>query len=132
MSKLWQIYQSVYFVFEQNQNMPADDFAVITAMNPKGQPVGSEENRKQMNDLAKVLHESEVHFFKTLVMSQSYDYAEQSHVCICNLTQAKKWGVLFEQNAIYYVRSGKLYLEPCLLNVQSVLLGQFTDYLKYN
>jgi hypothetical protein len=56
-------------------------------------------------------------------------FQEKSWIVLCDKGTAVDLAMQFEQNAIYWVERGELYLVPVLMNHPEECLGNFRDRL---
>jgi len=125
----YSIYQKVTFLVPEPP-LPKESFAIITAHNPRGTILNTEDNFLLNQKLLEQLQD----YKYTLITGCSLDlkHQEASFAVICNKEQAIELARQFEQNAIYWVEKEELWLLPVLLNWPDKSLGNFSSYIKNN
>lgn len=125
---LWQSYQCSIFLSHQALSA-AIDCAIISAQNPAGQPAHPQLNLRRDKELQAWLNKYRLPYRSVIGSSPDLSFQEKSWLVVCDKTQAITLARQFEQNAIYWVEQGVLYLVPVLLTEQEVCLGSFEERL---
>lgn len=125
---LWEQYKSTVFLCHQ-QLADHIDFAIISAQNPAGRienPYVNLRLDKELNVLLDTLH---FPYRSITGAARDGSFQEKSWVVLCEKAQAVSMARRFQQNAIYWVEDGVLYLVPVLLNANEECLGRFKPRL---
>ena len=118
---LWQQYSDPYFKFTCQPIL--DEFAIITAWNPKSQRQSKLENDRCNHNLVKEF--GHTYFSEVLVGDSSFSWAEISFAVAISEQQALEIGKKYQQNAIYYVVKDELFLLSCFADGTKVNLGSW-------
>ena len=126
---LWQVYGNAKFR-PLHSPLPKVPFAVITAHNPRSQIVSDRQNQANQQGLIKELSALGHSYSQVLVGNEDFSYSEPSLAVAMAKSDAIALGKRYQQNAIYWVENGSLYLLPCLMQgQQQQLLGAFDGFL---
>ncbi|WP_111979864.1 DUF3293 domain-containing protein [Algibacillus agarilyticus] len=129
MPTFWELYKSTKFVFQQTVSSEID-FAIISACNPRGQILTSSHNRIRDKALQNDIYHLDAIYRSVYGCSPSLDFHEKSWLVGIDKIAAIQLAIKYEQNAIFWVEQGQLYLVPCLLTTESeVHLGLFKERL---
>ena len=126
---LWLLYASTCFVVSQGSGW-GGDFAIITACNPRGQLLSAGANRIRDRQLQHRLQQWRVAHLRLVGAAPDLSHQEASWAVWIDEPQALVLAAELEQNAIYYVSAGQLWLQPCLMAGERRALGQFRDRLR--
>ncbi|MDR7121950.1 DUF3293 domain-containing protein [Rheinheimera soli] len=121
---LWDNYKTSVFLCHQ----PLGDqinFAIISAQNPCGHLQNPSRNLLLDNHFANTLDSMNVPYREIVGCSPDLRFQEKSWAVLCDKSKAIKLAIMFEQNAIYWVEQGKLFLVPALLQQAEEYLGEF-------
>ena len=123
---LWENYKKIRFIapFEP-PHWPA--FAIITAWNPASQPVSERRNLRRERALWRQL-EGKILAGPLWGASPDEQWQESSLVVALALEQACELAARFDQNALYWVEEGKLWLVPVLIEHTAICLGNIESY----
>lgn len=129
MQQLWQAYKSTVFVLEQPLGCHFD-FAIITACNPQGQDLPNSANRLRDKALQQDIAQTGAVYRSLYGCSPEFDYCERSWAVATDKQHATALAEKYQQNAIYWVEQGQLFLTPCLLtDFNEEHLGAFQNRL---
>ncbi|MCH8537548.1 MAG: DUF3293 domain-containing protein [Alkalimonas sp.] len=127
--QLWQLYQQTIFLSHQ----PFSDqvsFAIISAANPMGRLCNQGFNLCMSKALAAELEQSPYRFRSITGASPCLTFQEASWAVFCQKEQARELAKQWQQNAMYWVEQGTLWLIPVLLAEEPLLLGDFQQRLR--
>lgn len=113
MSNTWDIYKSTVFLSCQPFGL-SERYAIITACNPKGEILSDCANRSRDYQLQHLMTSQKANFRCVYGCSPDLRYREKSWMVNFEKERAIEIGKAFEQNAIYWVEDGVLFLTPCL------------------
>lgn len=122
MSDLWDIYKSAVFLSCQPFGL-SERYAIITACNPKGEMLTDCENRARDYRLQKLMSQHKANYRCVYGCSPDLSYREKSWMVNLEKDQAIEVGKAFDQNAIYWVEDGLLFLTPCLSSENEETVG---------
>jgi hypothetical protein len=125
---LWESYKSSVFLCHQALNCSID-FAIISAQNPAGNVEHPYLNLRRDNELKACLDQQRLPHRSVIGSAPDLSFQEKSWIVLCDKTQAIKLALQFEQNAMYWIEHGELYLVPVLMQQQEEKLGNFSDRL---
>lgn len=124
-AQLWRVYSSVAMRFLAEWE--SDSYAIITACNPRSRKLSNNENciknRKLERDLA------DFHFASVNVGDPSFEWVEASFAVDIPFSQACELAQKYEQNAIYWVENGVLFLVSCDEDQTKKNLGLLSQYV---
>jgi hypothetical protein len=121
---LWDNYKTSVFLCHQSLGDQIS-FAIISAQNPAGQLETPSRNLLLDNHFANTLNRMKVPYRKIVGCSPDFSFQEKSWAVLCDKDKAIDLAIRFEQNAIYWVEQGKLFLVPALLKQAEEYLGEF-------
>ncbi|CAH0532655.1 hypothetical protein VST7929_00495 [Vibrio stylophorae] len=128
MLPLWQSYFDIQFQFDAPLQGTA--FAILTAWNPKSQPLSLAENQQRNLALVEQLTAQQLGFQRMNGGATDGSWFEPGFALFCSRQQAHKIAAHWQQNAIYWVENGRLYLDPVLMASFSITeLGEFADFI---
>lgn len=124
---LWCSYQKI--LFKMPQQPVYSCFAILTAFNPGSIVINNSNNilrnellRSQLENLTKGVQ-------SVICQAPDGSWQEPSFIAPISLVQAKQLARQWQQNAIYWVESGELFLVPVLMeDVMTMKLGQIKDF----
>ena len=123
----YQLYQRVVFLVPEPP-LPNSNFAIITAHNPRGEILDNEKNANLNRLLCQRLQGTE---HKSIIgCSLDLKHQEASFAVVCDKSQAIELARQFDQNAIYWVENGELWLIPAVLKWPPKLLGDLFSYIR--
>ena len=123
---LWESYKTSIFLCHQALNCDVD-FAIISAQNPAGQTEHPYLNLRRDNELQACLNRQRLPYRSVIGSAPDLSFQEKSWIVLCDKSKAIQLALQFEQNAIYWVEQGALFLVPVLLSQQEEKLGRFTE-----
>ena len=123
---LWESYKTSIFLCHQALNCDVD-FAIISAQNPAGQTEHPYLNLRRDNELQACLNRQRLPYRSVIGSAPDLSFQEKSWIVLCDKSKAIQLALQFEQNAIYWVEQGELFLVPVLLSQQEEKLGRFTE-----
>ncbi|NVC63488.1 DUF3293 domain-containing protein [Vibrio sp. 05-20-BW147] len=118
---LWHAYSTSFFHFSDKWEV--ESFAIITACNPASVLRSKAENCIS-NQRMKARIDG-LHFCSVIVADQACSWSEESFAVETNLNNALNLAREFEQNAIYFVERGELFLVSCLSDQRKESIGSF-------
>ncbi|GAL37988.1 hypothetical protein JCM19240_2912 [Vibrio maritimus] len=125
-AQLWSAYSSIAMRFLTEWE--CDSYAVITACNPRSRKLSDEENciknRELERNLADFCHVS------VNVGDPSFEWVEASFAVDIPFSQACELAQKYEQNAIYWVENGVLFLVSCDEDQTKKNLGLLSQYVR--
>ena len=125
---LWESYKRSIFFCHQALNCHVD-FAIISAQNPAGISEHPYLNLRRDNELQAYLNQQRLPYRMVIGSAPDRSFEEKSWVVFCDKTDAVSLALKFEQNAIYWVERGELYLVPVLMQQTEECLGKFNERL---
>ncbi len=125
---LWESYKTSIFLCHQALNCDVD-FAIISAQNPAGHTEHPYLNLRRDNEFQACLNKHRLPYRSVMGSAPDRSFQEKSWIVLCDKHQAVSLARQFEQNAIYWVERGQLFLVPVLLPAQEEHLGSFTERL---
>ena len=125
---LWESYKTSIFLCHQALKCDVD-FAIISAQNPAGIAEHPYLNLRRDNELQALLNQQRLPYRSVIGSAPDLSFQEKSWIVLCDKPQAIKLARQFEQNAIYWVEQGELFLVPVLLAQQEECLGDFRQRL---
>ncbi len=132
-NKLWLIYQNTYFDMPKLPNLKKN-LCVITACNPFGTTLSNEQNIYRNSELAHDLDAMANDVIELSAGNIDFSYCETSFIFECDKEQAVELGKKWQQNAIFWIEQGTLYLIACRpidgKTPESVCLGAFLERTK--
>ncbi|WP_434997108.1 DUF3293 domain-containing protein [Vibrio scophthalmi] len=123
---LWKIYCDPYFKFDKIIEL--NDFVVITASNPKSVKLSDGENSIRNKHLSDDLQ----HFHPVKLWVGNYDFSwfEEGFAAQISLSIAVELAHKYQQNAIYFVQDGQLFLLSCRSDKTQIDLGEWCHRLR--
>ena len=125
-NNLWQSYQETEFFFTQGLSSQLS-FSIITAYNPLGVILSSTQNGVLDRKLQREIEALGLPYRVMIGASADMGHMEKSWAVAIDRDIAIQMGIEFNQNAIYYVECGYLFLIPCLMQEKELCLGLFSD-----
>lgn len=121
---LWENYKTSVFLCHQSLGDQID-FAIISAQNPKGEIYPLQHNLTLSREFE--THLNDLHLpYRTLIgASPDLTFQEKSFAVLCDKASALDMALQFEQNAIYWVEAGQLFLVPALMPQNEEYLGLY-------
>ncbi|WP_241210342.1 DUF3293 domain-containing protein [Vibrio ichthyoenteri] len=123
---LWQIYCDPYFKIDKMFNL--NDFVVITASNPQSYKLSDHENSIRNKHLSCDLSNFTLH--EIWVGDGDFDWFEASFAVEIPLPFAIELAHKYQQNAIYFVQDGQLFLLSCHADRTQIDLGEWRYRLR--
>ncbi|MCF7483265.1 DUF3293 domain-containing protein [Vibrio sp. J1-1] len=108
-ASLWHAYANSFFHFEAKWNVLS--YVVITAWNPYSNLRSKEDNCILNQMLEKRL--KHVNYVPLIVGDRTFEWCEESFAAEISIEDAISLAKEFQQNAIYYVSHGDIYLIAC-------------------
>ena len=129
-SALWLNYQRIKFRFPEQLSIPFDTFQIITACNPKSVQIETQRNCLKMQKMQRYFESTGREYFKIECGDENFVWLEPGFAVSLAIADCKNLANLYQQNAIYEVKNGLLWLLPVLLkNVEATPLGCFEDFI---
>lgn len=125
---LWESYKTSIFLCHQALRCDVD-FAIISAQNPAGNTEHPYLNLRRDNEFQACLNRCRMPYRSVIGSAPDLSFQEKSWIVVCDKSQAIELALQFEQNAIYWVEQGELFLVPVLLPQQEESLGDFYQRL---
>lgn len=118
---LLDLYATTVFLCSKPVQFP--DFAIITANNPNGELLNFQENKK-LNDL---LQQQITQYDLVEIIGASTDltHQEPSFAVEISLKEAVRIAKIFNQNAIFWVSKGEVFIVSAGLCFQTREIGRF-------
>ncbi|MDP5137642.1 DUF3293 domain-containing protein [Rheinheimera baltica] len=123
---LWESYKTSIFLCHQALNCDMD-FAIISAQNPAGVTEHPYLNLRRDKELQAYLNQQRLPHRSVIGSAPDRSFEEKSWIVLCDKGNAIALARQFEQNAIYWVEQGELFLVPVLLSFGEEKLGRFTE-----
>ncbi|USD65724.1 DUF3293 domain-containing protein [Vibrio sp. SCSIO 43136] len=108
-ASLWRAYQAI--VFFTDKPITFERFVVITACNPRSIKASEEINYQRNNQLREQINNE--NFIQLEVGDAEKLWVEPSFCVEISLQNGLKLAQEFDQNALYYVENGQLWLISC-------------------
>lgn len=121
---LWESYKSSVFICYQPLG-DAINFAIISAQNPAGTIQHPQHNLRLDRELETHLDHHQLPSRAIIGSSPDLSFQEKSWAVLCDKSRALELARHFQQNAIYWVEAGKLYLVPALWRGDEEYLGLY-------
>lgn len=121
---LWESYKSSVFICYQPLG-DAINFAIISAQNPAGAVQHPQHNLRLDCELETHLDLYQLPYRALLGCSPDLSFQEKSWAVLCEKSRALELARQFQQNAIYWVEAGQLYLVPALWRGEEEYLGLY-------
>ncbi len=121
---LWESYKSSVFICYQPLG-DAINFAIISAQNPAGTIQHPQHNLRLDRELETHLDYHQLPSRAMIGSSPDLSFQEKSWAVLCEKSRALELARHFQQNAIYWVEAGKLYLVPALWRGDEEYLGLY-------
>jgi hypothetical protein len=103
----------------------AINFAIISAQNPLGDLKHRQLNLTLDCQFETRLKAEHLPYRRLIGASPDLSFQEQSWAVLCDKAKAIDLAMKFQQNAIYWVEAGELYLVPALFADSEVYLGSY-------
>lgn len=121
---LWECYK--HSVFLCHQELGDDiNFAIISAQNPLGTLCLQPQNLRLDCEFENELHQHGWPYRRVIGASPDLSFKESSWAVLCDKRRALELAKRYQQNAIYWVEQGELYLVPALFGNCEEHLGAF-------
>jgi hypothetical protein len=127
--QLWQHYQQTIFLSHQPFCKQAS-FAIISVANPQGRVSNQGYNLCVNEAFAAELERSSYRYRSIIGASPCLQFQEVSWAVFCQQQQAIEMALKWQQNAMYWVEQGQLWLMPVLVAEQAIALGDFQQRLR--
>ncbi len=124
-ASLWNYYSNSVFRFESEWSVLS--YVVITAWNPYSNLRSKEDNCITNQELQKRLRH--VNHALVTVGDREFTWYEESFAVELSIDDAVSLANEFQQNAIYYVTCGELYLIACTEPDKKHYIGKLSDWL---
>ena len=121
---LWESYKTSVFICHQVLNCNID-FAIISAQNPAGVTGHPYLNLRRDKEFQAYLNQQKLPYRSVIGCAPDHSFQEKSWIVLCEKNTAITLARQFEQNAIYWVEQGELFLVPVLLTQHEESLGNF-------
>lgn len=125
---LWESYKTSIFLCHQALKCDVD-FAIISAQNPAGNTEHPYLNLRRDNEFQACLNRYRMPYRSVIGSAPDLSFQEKSWIVLCDKPQAIELALQFEQNAIYWVEQGELFLVPVLMSYPEESLGDFHNRL---
>ncbi|USD40665.1 DUF3293 domain-containing protein [Vibrio sp. SCSIO 43135] len=120
---LWEAYSDCYFRFSNHCTEPC--FAIVTAWDPASKLMPYQYNFVKNQHLQQSLNCYS--WTKVLVGDQQFSWSEESFAVAISSQKAVALGKQYQQNAVYYVEHGELFLLSCLKDKTVKHLGKLVE-----
>ncbi len=121
---LWESYKSSVFICYQPLG-DAVNFAIISAQNPAGAVQHPHHNLRLDCEFESHLDLHQLPYRAIIGSSPDLSFQEKSWAVLCEKNLALQLARQFQQNAIYWVEAGQLYLVPALWRGEEEYLGLY-------
>lgn len=132
-NNLWSIYKKTWFKLAKLPNLN-NNLCVVTAYNPYGSDDSIEQNIYRNSELAHELKAIAQEVIEVYAGNEDFSYCEMSYIFDCTKEKAIALGNKWQQNAIFWIEAGNLYLVACQpiddKIPDSVYLGKFLERTK--
>ncbi|HEY0922222.1 DUF3293 domain-containing protein [Rheinheimera pacifica] len=125
---LWESYKTSIFLCHQALKCDAD-FAIISAQNPAGNTEHPYLNLRRDKELQACLNLQRLPYRSVIGSAPDLSFQEKSWIVLCDKSIALQLAQQFQQNAIYWVEQGELFLVPVLMPQHEESLGAFSERL---
>ncbi|WBA09096.1 DUF3293 domain-containing protein [Salinivibrio kushneri] len=112
--ELWKTYQSI--AFHAPQTPDAEAFAILTAFNPRSQPLSEKENQSRNAQLENAMTQQGVRYWPMNGGAPDGSWYEPGFAVALEKDEAIALAQQWEQNAIYWVEADTLWLLPVLMS----------------
>jgi len=125
---LWESYKTSIFLCHQALKCDVD-FAIISAQNPAGNTEHPYLNLRRDKELQAYLNLQRLPHRSVIGSAPDLSFQEKGWIVLCDKSLALQLAQKFQQNAIYWVEQGELFLVPVLMLQQEESLGAFSERL---
>lgn len=125
---LWESYKTSIFLCHQALKCDVD-FAIISAQNPAGHTEHPYLNLRRDKELQAYLNLQRLPHRSVIGSAPDLSFQEKSWIVLCDKSLALQLAQQFEQNAMYWVEQGELFLVPVLMPLREESLGAFSERL---
>lgn len=125
---LWESYKTSIFLCHQALKCDVD-FAIISAQNPAGNTEHPYLNLRRDKELQACLNLQRLPHRSVIGSAPDLSFQEKGWIVLCDKSFALQLAQRFQQNAIYWVEQGELFLVPVLMPQQEESLGAFSERL---
>ncbi len=108
------------------EGLPAS-FAVITACNPDGVPISPDENAARTEAFRSQLAECGHRIFPVTGFDPDSPHHEAGFGVVCEKSTALGFGRQWEQDAIFWVEDGDVWIVSCIDPSEEVILGNWVS-----
>jgi hypothetical protein len=122
-------YRETIFLLENTKQVLPASFSIVTAFNPCGKLCGKAQNHQHDQSLKEQLKQRHLPFFRVIGASRDLTHQEKSWGIECDEDTAIRLGQLYQQEAIYLVIDGILWLVSCQDTERRANLGPFKERL---
>ncbi len=124
-ASLWNSYSNSFFHFESEWNILS--YVVITAWNPYSNLRSNVDNCINNQNLERYLQHA--NYVVVDVGDKDFKWHEESFAAEISVDEAISLAIVFQQNAIYYVTGGELYLVASAEPDKKHHIGKISDRL---
>ncbi|MGP8307016.1 DUF3293 domain-containing protein [Vibrio sp. YIC-376] len=124
-TSLWNSYSNAFFHFESQWSVLS--YVVITAWNPYSNLRSKKDNCITNQELVKRLQHT--NYVPVTVGDRGFEWYEESFAVDITIEEAISLANEYQQNAIYYVTDGELYLIACSDPENKHKIGKISDRL---
>lgn len=117
-------------VFLCSKPVHFSEFAIITACNPNGELLNLQENKKLNNLLTQQINQYE--FIEIVGASPDLTHQEASFAVKVSKDEAIRIAKQFQQNAIFWVEQGEVFIVSAGLCFQTREIGRFTKRCQFS
>ncbi|WBA15243.1 DUF3293 domain-containing protein [Salinivibrio proteolyticus] len=112
-SDLWKTYQQIAFRAPQAPSVRS--FAILTAFNPRSQPLSEKENQLRNRQLVDEMEKAGIRYWAMNGGAPDGSWFEPGFAVALNQDEAIALAKTWQQNAIYWVEEDTLWLLPALM-----------------
>ena len=130
--ELWKTYQNIRLKWLA-EPLGCRTYAIITAYNPRSTTAPEATNQLNQRKLVAAISQYTSRMSEMVVGDPLMDYSEPSIAAALSKQDAIALASKFEQNAIYWVEAGQLWLIPALITEhQACCLGDVSHFIFTN
>ncbi|MEP2775059.1 MAG: DUF3293 domain-containing protein [Luteolibacter sp.] len=106
-----------------------EEFGVVTACNPAGEPISERENAERTRQLEVLLLEAGRVIFPVTGYDPNSPHEEAGFGVVCGKDEILRLGRLWKQEAVFWIVKGKVWLLSCAPGGEEVPMPPFAEML---
>ncbi|WP_338294187.1 DUF3293 domain-containing protein [Planctobacterium marinum] len=131
--RLWKAYQDIKIHTASAKSLISATGFIISACNPRSQLCEQSFNRRKTQKLQRYLESNHIEFKLLLVGDVTFSWSEPSFLIFATESQARNLARIYQQNAVYQLKQGELWLVPVLLGqVTPTSMGPVSTFISGN